>query len=168
MKQGLMIIAALLMLSLLGGAACIEFDASMLNEVEYKLKMGNNAVEISQAVEDMDLANTTADVDFEDEAWRNETKDKCQQIRDLCDEAATIEPPESMEVNHEVYEEASARFQAAADLIESGVDQADEELIAQGQAEIDAGAELLQEFYGDMDEPWIADLEENFNIESTS
>ena len=162
-------VGMLLALIALSGIACLEFDASVFNEIEYKVEMGTNAVQISEAVKEMDLANATVSPDFDDGAWVNETKQDCQTIRELCEQARAIEPPESVQQNHEKYLEAVSHFETAADSLEKGVDEANQAKVDEAQAEIDAGVEAIQEFYQEMkDEPWVADLEKNFNIAPAS
>jgi len=161
MKRKLTIILVLLAFTAFTGAACFDFNASeMFSETGYKIALGTNAAESAGVAQEM--AEGYESADLSDDAWCDSMKGNCSDMRDLCNEAREIEPPESMEENHEQYLEALKHFEAGIDLLEAGINDGDEDKIAQSEAEMEEGAEAMEEFYEMMDEPWVEELEDEY------
>jgi hypothetical protein len=157
------VVVALSILTLLG-SACFDFNASELfSEPQYKIAVGTNAVECTGVAQEVaDAYESYEPSDLSDDEWCASMKDNCAEMRDLCNEAREIEPPESMTENHEKYMEALEHFEAGIDLLEAGIDEGDEAKIAESEEEMQAGAEVMEEFYQMMDEPWVEDLRDEY------
>lgn len=161
MKRTLATVAILLTLTTFIGAACFDFNASeVLSETKYKIDIGTNAAESAGVAQE--VAEGYESADLSNDEWCDSMKENCDEMRELCNEAREIDPPESMEENHEQYLEALEHFEAGVDLLEAGIDEGDEDKIAQSEAEMQEGAEAMEEFYEMMDEPWVEELEDEY------
>ena len=161
MKKTLVTVAILLTLTAFIGAACFNFNASeIFSESSYKIEIGTNAAESAGVAQE--VAEGYESADLSDDEWCNSMKENCDEMRELCNEAREIAPPESMEENHEQYLEALDHFEAGVDLLEAGIDEGDEDKIAQSEAEMQEGAEALEEFVEMMDEPWVEELADEY------
>jgi hypothetical protein len=161
MKRTLATVAILLTLTAFAGAACFDFNASeVLSETRYKVNIGTNAAESSGVAQE--VAEGYESVDLSDDEWCNSMKENCAEMRELCNEAREIDPPESMEENHAKYLEAVEHFEASVDLLEAGINEADEHKIAQSEAEMNEATETMEEFVEMMDEPWVEELEDEY------
>ena len=161
MKRTLATAAILLTLTAFAGAACFDFNASeVFSETSYKIKIGTNAAESAGVAQE--VADGYEFADLSDGEWCDSMKENCVEMRELCNEAREIDPPESMEENHEQYLEALEHFEAGIDLLEAAIDEGDEDKIAQSEAEMQEGAEALEEFVEMMDEPWVEELADEY------
>ena len=91
------------------------------------------------------LSELMANPQIGDDEWTLAVAVQLAMIRALYEEAMEIEPPSSMANIHYKYVQAMKHYETATHLIAQGFDELDPDLLEQAVAEIETGAQLINE-----------------------
>jgi len=112
-------------------------------ELSYAATIGEQVTTVDRAL--IELGQLMQSPQYGTEDWILQTASRLATIWTACNKTMELEPPESMAHIHYKYVQSMKHFDTMTELLAHGIDESDPDLLNEAIAEMETGAQLIDE-----------------------
>ena len=112
-------------------------------ELSYAATIGEQVTTVGRAL--TELGQLLQSPQYGTEEWVLQTATRIATIWTSCNKTIELEPPDSMAHIHYKYVQGMKHFNTTAELLAHGIDESDPDLLNEAMAEMETGAQLIDE-----------------------